>query len=292
MESLEEWLTQPEGMATRLRALRVQAGLSGKQLADAHGWQQSKVSRIENGRQMPSVEDIEAWVQTCGAGADAAGELLMLREEARIAHATFRSRMKAGQQKVQESYNELVRKSRLIRYFETSFVPGLLQVPGYARSVLREMIDLHDLEIDDVDAAVNARMQRQQMLYDPSKSFELLVAEPVLRWLICPPAVMREQLDRLQTVIGLERVRFGIVPMGVELQWTPQNSFQMYIGEDPVVAVETFIGETFHRGDEAEAYGRALDRLWDEAVTGEDARRLIIAATQALPAVESTEQEH
>jgi len=47
--------------------------------------------------------------------------------------------------------------------------------------------------------------------------------------------------------------------------------------------VETLIGETFHRGDEAEAYGRALDRLWEEAVTGERARELIITATRALP---------
>lgn len=283
MESLEEWLTQPEGVATRLRALRAQAGLSGKDLADANGWAQSKVSRIENGRQMPSAEDIEAWVRTCSAGADAVEELLRLRDEARVAHATFRSRMRGGQEQVQESYNNLVQNSHLIRHFETVYVPGLLQVPAYARRVLTEMISLHDLEIDDVDAAVDSRMARQQMLYDPTKSFEFLLSESVLRWLICPPAVMREQLDRLQTVVGLARIRFGIVPMGVELATTPQNSFQLYVGDEPVAAVETFIGETFHRGDEAEGYGRALDRMWDEAVTGERARELIIAATQALP---------
>jgi transcriptional regulator with XRE-family HTH domain len=283
VESLEEWLTQPEGMATRLRALRAQAGLSGKQLADANGWAQSKVSRIENGRQMPTNEDIEAWVATCDPGADVRG-LLRLRDEARIAHATFRSRMRQGQEKVQESYSDLIANSHLIRYFEASYVPGLLQVPDYARRVLTEMISLHDLEIDDVDAAVAARMRWQQMLYDPAKSFEFLIGESALRWLICSPAVMRSQLDRLQTIIGLERIRFGIIPMGVELATTPQNSFQMYVGDDSVVAVETFIGETFHRGDEAEAYGRAMDRLWDEAVVGEDARQLIIAATQALAA--------
>lgn len=282
MESLEEWLTQPEGMATRLRALRAQAGLSGKQLADANGWAQSKVSRIENGRQMPSDDDIETWVRACNADPTQVGELRQLRREARIAHATFRSRMRHGQAKVQESYNDLVKNARVIRHFETVYVPGLLQVPDYARRVLHEMISLHDLETDDVDAAVAARMQRQQMLYDSTKHFEFLLAEPVLRWLVSSPAVMRSQLDRLQTVIGLERVRFGILPMGVELPTAPQNSFQVYEGDDSVVAVETFIGETFHRGEEAAAYARALDRLWDEAVTGEAARQLIIAATQVL----------
>lgn len=282
MESLEEWLTKPEGVATRLRALRAQAGLSGKQLADAKGWAQSKVSRIENGRQMPSSDDIEAWAKICGADQETLRDLERLREEARIVQVTFRNRLKQGQQKVQENYNVLIQKSQQIRYFETVFVPGLLQIPDYAHRVLTEMISLHDLGIDDVDAAVASRMQQQQMLYDGAKSFEFLLAEPVLRWLICPPAVMRAQLDRLQTVIGLERVRFGILPMSVELSWTPQNGFQIYVGDDSVVTVETFIGETFHRGDEAHAYGRVLDRLWEEAVTGDRARELIIAATKAL----------
>ncbi|WP_405149378.1 helix-turn-helix transcriptional regulator [Sphaerisporangium sp. NBC_01403] len=283
MESLEEWLTQPDGLGTRLRALRAQAGLSGKQLADANGWAQSKISRIENGPQIPSPDDIRAWVATCQAEPGMVEDLLRLRDEARVAHATFRSRMRQGQDRVQGSYNDLVKGSRLIRHFETAYVPGLLQVPDYARRVLTEMVTLHDLAIDDVDAAVATRMQRQQMLYDPAKGFEFLLCESVLRWLICTPAVMRAQLDRLQTVIGLERIRFGIVPMGVELATTPQNSFQIYVGEEAIVAVETFIGETFHRDEEADAYGRALDRLWDEAVTGEAARRLIISATQALP---------
>ena len=105
-----------------------------------------------------------------------------------------------------------------------AFIPGPLQIPDYARRVLTEMISLHDLEIDDVDAAVQERMARAQMLYDPSKRWEFLLAEPVLRWLLPSPAVMRAQLDRLQGVIGLDRIRLGIVPMGVELATTPQNS--------------------------------------------------------------------
>ena len=283
MESLEEWLTRPEGIATRLRQLRAQAGLSGKDLGESQGWAQSKISRLENGRQMPSPEDIRAWVAACRAAPSVVDDLLPLLEEARIAQATFRSRMRAGQVKVQEDYNRLVASSSLVRHFETVYVPGLLQVPEYARRVFTEMVWLHDLAVEDVDTAVATRMQRQQMLYDPSKQFEFLLAEPVLRWLICPPSVMRSQLDRLQTVIGLERIRFGILPMGVEMSTTPQNSFQIYVNEAPVAVAETFIGETWHRDAEADQYGRALDRLWEEALEGEPARRLIIAAIESLP---------
>lgn len=283
MESLKEWLTRPEGMATRLRALRAQAGLSGKQLANENGWDQSKVSKIENGKQVPTDDDIEAWVRACNADNSTVPELIRLRDEARSAQVTFRSRMRQGQEKVQEDYRAFVEEAHFVRYFETVFIPGLLQVPDYARRVLNEMIWLHDLQVDDVEAAVAKRMQAQQMLYDPNKRFEFLIGESALRWQIVPPAVMRAQLDRLQTVIGLERIRFGILPMQVELGITPQNSFQIFEADEPLVTVETFIGEKPHWGEEAAAYKRALDRLWDEAVTGEAARQLIIAATQALP---------
>jgi transcriptional regulator with XRE-family HTH domain len=283
VDSLEEWLTQPDGMATRLRALRVRAGLSGKQLADDNGWYQSKVSRIENGKQMPSDEDIRAWARSCGAGEAAVAELLAAREEARVAHATFPARMRSGQVKTQQTYNDLVQGATLVRHFETVFVPGLLQIPEYARRIFTEMVGLHGLDVDDIEASVAVRMQRQPFVYDPAKRFEFLLAEPVLRFLLVPPAVMRTQLDRLQTVIGLDRVRFGIVPEGVVLSATPQNSVQIYAGDETVAVVETFIGETWHRGREADDYGRALDLMWAEAVEGEDARRLIVQAAQALP---------
>lgn len=283
MESLEEWLTQPEGLATRLRAMRARAGLSGKALAAATGWDQSKVSRIENGQQIPKPADIEAWVGACGADEAAVGELLRQREEARVQHATFSGRMKRGQAEVQKSYTDLAASAHLIRHFEMAFIPGPLQIPAYARRIHAEMIPLHNLEIDDVDAAVQERMARGQMLYDPAKQWEFLLAEPVLRWVLPAPAVMRAQLDRLQSVIGLERIRFGVVPMGVELATTPQNTVELYYTGDETIAVtETFIGETWHRDDEAAAYGRALDRLWKDAVEGDAARELIAAAAARL----------
>jgi transcriptional regulator with XRE-family HTH domain len=283
VESLQDWLTQPDGIATRLRMLRAQAGLSGKSLADSQGWAQSKVSRIESGAQMPSPDDIRAWAAACNVATAELDELLRLGDTARGMREAFRSRMSRGQEHEQADHNDLTAQSQLIRYFETVWVPGFLQVPDYTRRVFTEMISLHNLQIDDVEAAIAKRMQRQQTLYDPAKQFEFLIAEPVLRWLICEPAVMREQLDRLQTIIGLPRIRFGIIPMGVQLTTTPQNSFQIYVTDDgPMVAIETFTTEMFVRGDEADAYGRVMDKLWEEAATGDQARRLIISARDAL----------
>jgi transcriptional regulator with XRE-family HTH domain len=41
-------------LGARLRELRVEAGLGGKGIAETLGWQRSKVSRLENGKQTPA----------------------------------------------------------------------------------------------------------------------------------------------------------------------------------------------------------------------------------------------
>ncbi len=286
MTSLEEWLARPRDVATRLRALRAQAGFSGHQLAEAVGWAQSKVSRIETGKQVASDGDITAWVAACGGSAETTAMLLQLQAEARVVGTVeFRETMAGGQAAQQENYDNLFNGAHLIRDFETVYVPGLLQIPEYARRVRQEMVPLHDLQVDDSDAAVAKRVRQQQNLYDPEKRFEFIIGEPVLRYLLVPPGVMRGQLDRLQAVIGMDRVRFGIIPMGVELRWTPQHSFQIYVQDEPVVEVESVVKGPWYRGEDAERFNRFFDWLWDEAVEGAAARDLIVSAIQALPEV-------
>jgi transcriptional regulator with XRE-family HTH domain len=273
--NLEQWLSLPDGPAARLRALRAQTGRSGKEFAEMLGWQPSKVSRLENGRQTPTSADLHAWVLACGVDAAVVDELRQLLERAHTAHRDWRRRMRLGQTPVQSDYNALTDQSSTIRYFETVYVPGYLQTAAYARRVLTEMVDLHGLAVDDVDAAVATRMQRQHALYDPGKQFEFLLAEPVLHWRLCPADVMRGQLDRLQAILGLPNIRFGILPMrpAAPLRTTPQNAFQLY---DHTAVVESFVGEIVYRDERATAYARAMDRMWEEAVTGEEARQLIV----------------
>jgi len=56
-----------EALGTRLREIRTEAGLTGRVLAQVAGWHFSKVSKIEHGRQPPSVLDIRAWCKHCDA---------------------------------------------------------------------------------------------------------------------------------------------------------------------------------------------------------------------------------
>lgn len=51
-----------------LRRLREEAGLTGSQLAASLHWAQSKVSRIETGKQSATTDDVVSWVRAVGQG--------------------------------------------------------------------------------------------------------------------------------------------------------------------------------------------------------------------------------
>lgn len=277
----QDWLIRPDGIATRLREARERTGMTGRYFADHVAWAPSKVSRIENGKQMPTADDINTWATACDLDDAAVERLHAMLSEFHTARREWKHRLRTGQGAVQNDYNQLVAGATQICHFETAWIPGLLQTPDYARQTLAGIAALHGTSRDEVDGAVAVRMERQRYLYDPSKQFEFLIAEPVMRWLLCPPDVMRGQLDRLQTIVGLPNVRFGVLPMGVQLRTVPQNSFQLY---DDVVYTETFTTEEKQGGEVAAKYGEILAKLWEEAVVGEDARALIVAAANGLPA--------
>ena len=65
---------------------------------------------------------------------------------------------------------------------------------------------------DDVDAAVEARMDRQRVLYTGERRFQVVIEEQVLRTRVGDADVMAGQLDRLLAVMSLPRVRIGIIP--------------------------------------------------------------------------------
>ena len=271
----KEWLTRPEGLATRIRTLRERAGLSGKEFAGRLGWDPTRLSKLERGNQMPTAADVRVIAEALDQ-LDLLDELLALRDDAR----TFAQRMRDGQESVQRSYTDMVRDASVIRYFEVAYMPGFVQIEPYMRRVLEEQRDLHGV-IDDVDKAMAQRRDRWEILHnDASKRFEFLLTEAVLRWRLCPPGVMARQLDRLMTVEAMDNVRLGVVPFDAVLPTTPQSKFELY---DDVVAVEVAHGdEVYDDADVVAFYKRLMDRLWDEAVEGDEARQLIVSAAQSL----------
>ena len=126
-------------------------------------------------------------------------------------------------------------------------------------------------------------MARQAMLYEPDHRYEFLIDEPVLRRLIVSPAVLRAQLGRLLSSIGIPNLRLGVIPMTSRLRAVPWLLVAVFVGETTEALIETPAEERFFTGEAAVPFVALLDRLWMSAVEGEEARRLIEAARDSLP---------
>ncbi|MFJ4924072.1 helix-turn-helix domain-containing protein [Streptomyces sp. NPDC088736] len=268
-----------EALGVRLRELRAGTGLLGKDFADLLGWQRSKVSRLENGKQTATPADLEAWALAAGAPGEAADLQSRLRG-LESQQRSWRRQLSSGHRGVQDRYVAEYRRTSTVRGYEATVVPGLFQTPAYARHLL-----IHNAELmnspRDTDAAVNARMKRQEVLYEVGKTFRVLIWEGALHALVCPTEVMAGQLDRLVSLIGLSAVSLGVVPFGAQLKLTPKHGF--WIFDEERVIVETISTEfQLESADDVALYGRVWDRLEEGAVYGPQAHRLIARARGAL----------
>ncbi len=278
MQPTGELLTRPGGLADRLKQIRKAAGLTGDQLAERLSWTRSKVPKLERGRQIPTAGDIRAWAQACGQP-DTVEELLELLAEAETVYQQWQRWRRRGHAAIQDELDRLVRKGKRIRDVETFTVPGLLQTPDYARCKMQEAVRNHGFPEAGVEPAVAARMKRQEALYSSDREFEFVITEAALRFLPCPPDVMLGQLDRLASLSGLSNITLAIVPMGRPLPVTPINEFLIV---DDVTYLETHTGTYTLRGEESANFARRADGLLAESVTGDEARALISAASDAL----------
>jgi transcriptional regulator with XRE-family HTH domain len=257
----------------QLMQLRMAAGLSGKRLAELVGWQASKVSRIENAKQNVTDEDVDVWCAATKVPAARVGELHATLRSIRLDEARFKARLRvAGHAALQTEFAAAERDAEHIRVFENALIPGLLQTADYARALFAGLSALRETR-RDVEEAVNARMQRQTILYQSDRRFEFLMTEAALRARIGSAQIMISQLNRLHAVLGMHNMRFGIVPQTAILPGAPVHGFWIL---DDLVNVETFHTEASTRNAEDLAlYGRILDALWELAAEGDQAQAVL-----------------
>ncbi|MBF8193607.1 helix-turn-helix domain-containing protein [Nonomuraea sp. K274] len=261
-------------LGSQLRQLREAAHLSGKDLAERLRWQPSKVSRLENARQTATEDDVVVWAQAVNASPDTTDELIRQAIALLERHDDWKQRHRSGLAAIQEDVRDLEARTKLFRTFEPGIIAGLLQTSEYARHVFRKVKRLYSAA-DQIDAAVRVRMQRQEILYDRTRTFRFVVTEGALRTCLAPAEVMRGQLDRLLAVSTLPNVEFGVVPFTTELPSSPINGFWIY--NEAMVAVATMTKDLILRDpDDIAFYVRAFDDYAKVAEFDEAGRDVII----------------
>ncbi len=261
-----------ETLGQRLRELRRDARLTGRQLAEEQNWQPSKVSRIESGKQTPSDADVEAWARACGVP-DAASDLIAALRSLEGHYVEHRRAFRAGMARFQRAVGEQETEYSVIRNFQSAIIPALLQTPEYARHRFASGLK-HGGPPDDLDESVAARMARQQILYRPATRAHFVLTEATLRYRLCPPGVLECQLDRLLNVASMRTVRLGVIPFEVQLMSAPLHGFAVY--DEGEVLVETLTATlTLSEPTEISAYLELFGAYANAAVYGPEARGLI-----------------
>ncbi|MGW8688010.1 helix-turn-helix domain-containing protein [Streptomyces sp. NPDC055817] len=265
-------------LGARLKELR--AGVSQRVLAERLGWPQSKVSKLEGGRQTATLEDLAAWAQAT-EHPTAADELAARLQGIESHSRSWRRQLRAGHKPVQDALSVEYDRSTVLRAWEGAMVVGL-QTPDYARAVFAHYAELHQSP-RDLDDAVRARVKRQEMLYQPGRIFHIVMWEAALHAGVAAPHVLAAQLDRLVGAIGLDTVKLGIVPLGGGLVVPPANGFWLY--DDRLAIVEDWHAEQWLDDSySVSLYRRVWDSLSASAVYGSQAHRVIARARAHLEA--------
>lgn len=261
-----------ESLGNRLKEIRQDADLTGRQLAALSGWHFTKISKLEHAVTSPSEDDIRTWCRHCHAG-DQIPDLVASLRSIESMYLEWRRQLRAGLKHVQESSVPLYERTREFRIYESAVMPGLFQTAEYVAATLRIAADFYESD-SDIDQAVAARMERQRFLYQGERQFSFVLEEEALRTVMGSRGVMLGQLDRILAVMSLPRVSVGIIPpMTVRNIW-PGEPF--WIFDDHTVRIEiTSAHLTITRPQEIALYVRAFDWLRQIAVYGSEARELV-----------------
>ncbi|TMR05517.1 helix-turn-helix domain-containing protein [Actinomadura soli] len=269
-----------DALAARLREIRLDSGLSAREVASMCGWHESKSSRIQSGRQAIADSDIKAWCAACGAAEQDVAELVSMNRQLDSAYIEWRRMQRGGLKRLQAAVIPLWEQTSNFWIYEPGVVPGFFQTHGYARALLTRIAEFFSTP-DDGDEAALARVERERLLYTGDHRFAVVIEESVLRTSIGNADLMAGQLGHLLDVMALPSVSLGIIPFTVFRSMWPVEGFWILDGKQ--VVMETVSAKiTVQQTGELDLYRRTFSELSSMAVHGERARNLITAAIAAL----------
>lgn len=193
-----------------LRKLRSEANLTQKDVAEAMDWSPSKVIRIEAGNVGIATNDLKQLLSHYRIDDQAViDEMLATNKEGRKDSWGEYRDVLSPQARTYFGYEA---SAVVLRQYESSLVPGLLQSEEYTRAILTD-VNLPAPSGERVDRLIESRNARQALL-DREELPELffIVDESVLRREVGGPAVMRRQLERIEELGSRDRISIQVVP--------------------------------------------------------------------------------
>jgi len=258
-------------LARRLVELRQACHLTTTDVQRRLGWSATKLNWLEKARWIEPVTDqVVDLCELYGIDSPERDALITLAREAR-------------QRGWWSKYNDVFSSelpgfeagASQIRTFETAFIPGLLQVPGYI-----ELITRAAGITDPAEAArhLDARVHRQQILTRdgaPCRLHAVIDENAIAR--VTDPAIRRDQLSHLVKITSRPNVDVQILPAAAGVYPVSSEVFTYLSFPDPtdrdIVYLETAIDDRMlEEPDELDRYRLKFEKLQAAALGPGDTR--------------------
>jgi transcriptional regulator with XRE-family HTH domain len=279
-------LARRRRLAAELRQARQASGLTQEQVAGGMDWSLSKLIRIEAASAGISANDLRGLLSLYEVtDPERVNTLLALARAARE-----RSWWSAYRDVAPESLLQLMEyesAAHVIRQFETTFIPGILQIEDYARAVIQNYYDERPGS-DRVRALAELRVRREGLFdIENPPLFQFMVDEAVVRRLVGGSLVMRRQLRRLIEVADKPNITIEFIPFSAGLHPGMKGPFEIIEFADPaesdIVYMESPRGDIFSNDpDETLRYRQAFEELGRSSLQPGDSVARLAAITDEM----------
>ncbi|MFF2612842.1 helix-turn-helix transcriptional regulator [Kitasatospora sp. NPDC058046] len=180
----------------QIKRWRATAGVTREQLSRAASYDVESVRSMEAGRRKPTLKLLQAADDLC----DAKG--MLLAATAFLQPEKFPS--------FSQDFMKYEPEATVLSSYENQLIPGLLQTEATVRSLLNA--HWPPLDDDTVEERVAARLARQAILSNQTKSFSFLIDEFALLRQVGTAAEHKEQLNHLLDAGKPRHIDIQVVP--------------------------------------------------------------------------------
>ncbi|RKS73193.1 helix-turn-helix protein [Actinomadura pelletieri DSM 43383] len=221
-------------LATDLRTLREQRGLTADDVAGRIYRSRMMISKLENARCRPDIGVVMKFLDVLEPPADQYQNIVTIARDAaeRGWWDAYGDTMGARQR----MYADIESGAATIRGYNQFGLPGILQTPRFALALVE--LDKADGPLAyHPDRMLEARLRRQEAGFGPSgPNYELVLDEFVIRRLAVPTDVMGAQLMHLvETATAEPRLTIHVLPINARIEggFLARSTFAIYTFPDP-----------------------------------------------------------
>ncbi|MFA1537623.1 helix-turn-helix domain-containing protein [Actinomadura monticuli] len=259
-------------LARELRSLRGRTGLSQEAVAEQMGWNESKLTRIENDKSRVLVRDVKRLLALYEVEDEAADAILELARLAR--EPDWWHQYSGAIPEWFQVYVVLEASASHVFGYEAELVPGILQTEGYTRAILSTAPSPDSEEGIDGKVAVRGTRQARLSEKDPLEVWFVL-NEAVIRRTVGGREIMRDQIEHLIKVARLQNVTLQVLPLAVGEHGAMHGMFYLLkfpASDDPdKVYMEQQIGGLYtQKPHEVDRYRLIFDHLRAQALGPEE----------------------